>query len=109
MLTLFDIHVDSCPDHNRPLLTPLCQELCELERLGAKLLAQFGRLERLGGRAPTQQPWDQFRERVDTVDHHRPALASRGLLGLEGIVLALAHPADDAGIEAHAHADRRWG
>src|SRR5262245_58208402 len=99
MLSLLDIPIDSCPDLSRLLLTTLCQELCQLERLGAKLRAQLGWVECLSRRTPAEQPGNQLGERVDAVDHHRPILDIGRLLGLEGVVLALAHPAGDARIE----------
>jgi hypothetical protein len=79
-----------------------------LERLGAKLLAQRRRVERLSHHTSARQPWNQFGERVDAVEHHLPVGASHRLLGDEGVVRALAHPAGDANFEAYTDADSRW-
>src|SRR5262245_19219752 len=108
MRFLLDIPIDSYPDHNKLLLTALCQELGEFERLGAKSRAQLRRLEHLSRRAPAEQPGNQLRECVNAIDHHRPILASGWLLILEGIMLALAHPASDAYVEAYSDVHRRW-
>ena len=78
MQSLLDIPIDSCPDHNKPLLTTLCQELGELERFGAKLLAQLGWVERLRRSAPAQQPRQQLLECICCGSSGRSAASEEG-------------------------------
>src|SRR5262249_47099203 len=62
-------------------------------------------VERLGSRAPAQQPRQQLLDRVDAIGHDCASIV-RGNLKLNTVVLALAHPANHVRREANAR--QKW-